>query len=176
MDSRRFQQFFCLCSQRFSMTVSSSFVQCTTVIISALVSVVVPPRHSELCDIFSMFCVLIVLKRRRTFPCTRKYFSVFLTSCWRQINCMFPLKKNRLACWRRHTCDLLALTDFIFVHPAVQISAWKVFLFLFCFIFLLKTFLTSFRFVSLVFFNCMSKKGVCFIYSSFFFLFHFLLM
>lgn len=43
MDSRRFQQFFCLCSQRFSMTVSSSFVQCTTVIISALVSVVVPP-------------------------------------------------------------------------------------------------------------------------------------
>lgn len=152
MDSRRFQQFFCLCSQRFSMTVSSSFVQCTTVIISALVSVVVPPRHSELCDIFSMFCVLIVLKRRRTFPCTRKYFSVFLTSCWRQINCMFPLKKNRLACWRRHTCDLLALTDFIFVHPAVQISAWKVFLFLFCFIFLLKTFLTSFRFVSLVFF------------------------
>lgn len=173
MDSRRFQQFFCLCSQRFSMTVSSSFVQCTTVIISALVSVVVPPRHSELCDIFSMFCVLIVLKRRRTFPCTRKYFSVFLTSCWRQINCMFPLKKNRLACWRRHTCDLLALTDFIFVHPAVQISAWKVFLFLFCFIFLLKTFLTSFRFVSLVFFNCMSKKGVCFIYSSFFFCFIF---
>lgn len=173
MDSRRFQQFFCLCSQRFSMTVSSSFVQCTTVIISALVSVVVPPQHSELCDIFSMFCVLIVLKRRRTFPCTRKYFSVFLTSCWRQINCMFPLKKNRLACWRRHTCDLLALTDFIFVHPAVQISAWKVFLFLFCFIFLLKTFLTSFRFVSLVFFNCMSKKGVCFIYSSFFFNFIF---
>lgn len=173
MDSRRFQQFFCLCSQRFSMTVSSSFVQCTTVIISALVSVVVPPRHSELCDIFSMFCVLIVLKRRRTFPCTRKYFSVFLTSCWRQINCMFPLKKKRLACWRRHTCDLLALTDFIFVHPAVQISAWKVFLFLFCFIFLLKTFLTSFRFVSLVFLTAWVKK-VCVLYTApFFFCFIF---
>lgn len=170
MDSRRFQQFFCLCSQRFSMTVSSSFVQCTTVIISALVSVVVPPRHSELCDIFSMFCVLIVLKRRRTFPCTRKYFSVFLTSCWRQINCMFPLKINRLACWRRHTCDLLALTDFIFVHPAVQISAWKVFLFLFCFIFSLKRFWRHSG-LYLWFFLTAWVKKVCVLYTAPFFFF-----
>lgn len=152
MDSRRFQQFFCLCSQRFSMTVSSSFVQCTTVIISALVSVVVPPP-----TLWALWHLQYVL----CFNCfkTTPHLSMYPEI----LQCVFDVmlktnklhvspKKNRLACWRRHTCDLLALTDFIFVHPAVQISAWKVFLFLFCFIFLLKTFLTSFRFVSLVFF------------------------
>lgn len=176
MDSRRFQQFFCLCSQRFSMTVSSSFVQCTTVIISALVSVVVPPQHSELCDIFSMFCVLIVLKRRRTFPCTRKYFSVFLTSCWRQINCMFPLKKKPSRVLKA-THVWPPRSDWFYIRPSSRSDfSVKSFSFFVLFYFLLKTFLTSFRFVSLVFFNCMSKKGVCFIYSSFFFLFHFLLM
>lgn len=172
MDSRRFQQFFCLCSQRFSMTVSSSFVQCTTVIISALVSVVVPPRHSELCDIFSMFCVLIVLKRRRTFPCTRKYFSVFLTSCWRQINCMFPLKKKTVSRVEGDTRVTSSL--WLILYSSIQPFRFqREKFFFFCFIFLLKTFLTSFRFVSLVFLTAWVKK-VCVLYTApFFFCFIF---
>lgn len=178
MDSRRFQQFFCLCSQRFSMTVSSSFVQCTTVIISALVSVVVPPQHSELCDIFSMFCVLIVLKRRRTFPCTRKYFSVFLTSCWRQINCMLSLKKKTVSRVEGDTRVTSSL--WLILYSSIQpfrFQREKFFFFCFVLFFSLKRFWRhSGLYLWFFFFNCMSKKGVCFIYSSFFFLFHFLLM
>lgn len=171
MDSRRFQQFFCLCSQRFSMTVSSSFVQCTTVIISALVSVVVPPQHSELCDIFSMFCVLIVLKRRRTFPCTRKYFSVFLTSCWRQINCMFPLKKPSRVLKATHVWP--PRSDWFYIRPSSRSDfSVKSFSF-FVLFFSLKRFWRHSGLYLWFFFNCMSKKGVCFIYSSFFFCFIF---
>lgn len=177
MDSRRFQQFFCLCSQRFSMTVSSSFVQCTTVIISALVSVVVPPP-----TLWALWHLQYVL----CFNCfkTTPHLSMYPEI----LQCVFDvmLKTNKL-----HVSPKKKTVSRVEGDTRVTSSLWLILyssiqpfrfqrekFFFFCFVlfFSLKRFWRHSGLYLWFFFNCMSKKGVCFIYSSFFFLFHFLLM
>ena len=122
-----------------------------------------PPRHSELCDIFSTFVFLIVLKRRRTFPCTRKYFSVFLTSRWKQIKLHVGPKIKIKSCVLKAT--RVWAPHWFYIRPSNR-SDFSVKSF-FLFHFLLQTFFdvipVCLFFCFLFFFNCMSKKkkGVC---------------
>lgn len=116
--------------------------------------------------IFVCFYYYFKLRESYTAPLNVSgYFNESLTSCWKPTNkCMFSQTDTRVEGdtsfmfhTHTHTRDLLSLTVFIFVHPAVKVSVWKVWVFFFPFY--VENFLMSFQFVSLVF-NCMSKRCV----------------
>lgn len=142
MNSQIFQLFFFLCSQRSWRLLV--LVLYNVQPLSYQLRLLLLPRHSEVCVIFSMYVLPVWLsflkKKLNSMRATLHLWCVRIFQC--VFNVMLKKKKSTNKCmfsqtdtlvegdtFYTHTLDLLYLTVFIFVHPAVKVSVWKVFLF-----------------------------------------------